>query len=326
MEVIVLGSSAAIPTSERNLLSIALKYQSKLFLFDCGEDLQRRFIDANLKFNKFLTIFLTHIHGDHVIGLPGLLFRFNLIGRDAPVHIYGFRNLFYYIFFHHKILGLKADYPFHVWEIDHQNQKIIHFEGLDSIEPKEILPLKDNTILDTDKFSIKYTVVNHSVETFAYSFNEKPRYGKFNPLRAKELGIPEGKIYGELQKGNPMVIDGNKIDPIKEGIVGPKRSGRKFTYSGDTAYSENLIVLGKDSDILIHEATYSKELTEVAKENQHSTTIDAAKAAKQMNAKLLVLSHISSRYQDDANKLLKEARKIFPNTELGNDLSRFKIK
>jgi len=326
MELIILGSSAAIPTKERNLLSIALKYRSHIFIFDCGEDLQRRFIDANLKFNKSLYIFITHLHGDHVIGLPGLLFRFNLIGRDAPLHIYGFRNLFYYLYFHHKILGLKAPYPFHVWEIDNQNNKLIHYEGLDSIEPKEILHIKNNVILDDEKYSIKYTIVNHSVETFAYSFIEKPRYGKFNPNRAKELGIPEGKIYGELQKGKPILFQGKKIDPVQEGIVGPQRPGRKFTYSGDTAYSSSLVKLGKNSDILVHEATYSKNLADIALENKHSTSIDAAKAAKQMKAKKLILTHISSRYQEDVDQLLEEAREIFPNTELGNDLDRFKIK
>ncbi|MEJ2276346.1 MAG: MBL fold metallo-hydrolase [Candidatus Lokiarchaeota archaeon] len=176
------------------------------------------------------------------------------------------------------------------------------------------------------KIYIKYTVVDHSVETFAYSFIEKPRFGKFNPERAKEIGIPEGKIYGELQKGDPVEYEGKVIDPLKEGIVGPKRPGRKITYSGDTIYCESLVKLGKDSDILIHEATYSKDLADIAKENKHSTSIDAAKAAKEMNAKQLILIHISSRYEGSATKLLEEAREIFPNTELGNDLLRFRIK
>jgi len=325
MELIILGSSAAIPVRERNLSSTALKYKNELLLFDCGEDLQRNLIEAGLKLNKPLKILISHFHGDHIIGLPGLLFRFGLISRTAPLTIFGPRNLFLYLFVHRKVLGLKANYPLRIVEIDNDNKKLIVFETLDSDIPSEEKLLEDNVIFESDKYTLKYTEVDHSVLTFAYSFVEKPRYGKFKPERANELGIPESRLWKKLQEGEIIEFEGKKIDPLKEGIVGPKRPGRKVTYSGDTVPCESLIELGKNSDVLIHEATFSKELSDIALEKKHSTSIDAAIDAKKMGAKQLILTHISSRYQEDAVKLLDDAKEIFPNTLLAIDLMRISL-
>ena len=260
MELIILGSSAAIPVKNRNLSSSALKYRNHTILFDCGEDIQRSFNDAGLKFNKPLVILLSHFHGDHIIGLPGLLFRFGLIDRTAPLIIIGPRNLFLYLLLHRKILGLKANYPIKIIEINHDNLELIEFNGLDSEDPTNTKPINDDIIYETKRFLIKYALVNHSVLTFAYSFLEKLRYGKFNPERARELGIPESRLWKKLQKGEIINFNGNPIDPIKEGIVGPPQPGRKVTYSADTAPCQALIDLGKDSDLLIHESTFSSNL------------------------------------------------------------------
>jgi len=278
-----------------------------------------------LKLNKPLKILISHFHGDHIIGLPGLLFRFGLISRTAPLTIFGPRNLFLYLFVHRKVLGLKANYPLRIVEIDNDNKKLIVFETLDSDIPSEEKLLEDNVIFESDKYTLKYTEVDHSVLTFAYSFVEKPRYGKFKPERANELGIPESRLWKKLQEGEIIEFEGKKIDPLKEGIVGPKRPGRKVTYSGDTVPCESLIELGKNSDVLIHEATFSKELSDIALEKKHSTSIDAAIDAKKMGAKQLILTHISSRYQEDAVKLLDDAKEIFPNTLLAIDLMRISL-
>ena len=201
MELIILGSSAATPTRERNLSSIAFRYRNQVILLDCGEDFQRRFAEAGLKFNKPLIIFISHFHGDHIIGLPGFLFRLSLNERTAPLMIFGPRNLFLYLSVHRKILGLKAQYPIKVVEIDHQSQELIEFEGLESEASKKVIKIQENIIYDSKYFTIKYCLVEHSVITYAYSFIEKPRYGKFEPEKARELGIPEGYIWKKLQEG-----------------------------------------------------------------------------------------------------------------------------
>jgi ribonuclease Z len=326
MEVIVLGSSAAIPVRERNLSSTALKYKSELLLFDCGEDIQRKLVEAGLKFNKPLKILISHFHGDHIIGLPGLLFRFGLNHRTAPVIIYGPVNLFLYLSVHKKVLGLNPNYPITVIEIDEKQNQLIIYESLDSELPTKKLSMEDNTIFDGKKYTLKYTLVDHSVLAFAFSFIEKPRSGKFNPEKAKEFGIPESSLWKKLQEGESIEYNGKLIDPIKEGIVGPKRQGRKVTYSGDTVPCQNLIDLGKNSDILIHEATFSKELSDIAKDKKHSTAPDAASDALKMKAKQLILTHISTRYQEDDVKLLEEAKVIFKNTLLARDLMRVELK
>ena len=326
MEVIVLGSSAAIPVRERNLSSTALKYKSELLLFDCGEDIQRKLVEASLKFNKPLKILISHFHGDHIIGLPGLLFRFGLNHRTAPVTIFGPINLFLYLSVHRKMLGLRPNYPITIIEIDEKQNQLIIYEGLDSELPTKKLSIEDNTIFDGKKYTLKYTLVDHSVLAFAFAFIEKPRSGKFNPEKAKEFNIPESSLWKKLQEGEIIEYNGKLIDPIKEGIVGPKRQGRKVTYSGDTVPCQNLIDLGKNSDILIHEATFSKELSDIAKDKKHSTAPDAANDALKMKAKQLILTHISTRYQEDDIKLLEEAKEIFKNTLLARDLMRVELK
>jgi ribonuclease Z len=325
MEIIILGSSAAIPVKNRNLASIALKYGSEIILFDCGEDVQRKFVEAGLKFNKPLKIFITHFHGDHIIGLPGLLFRFGLGERSAPITIFGPRNLYLYLFVHRKVLGMNPRYPIKIIEIDNENSSIIEYEGLDSESPVKEEKMENNIIFENKRYYVRFALVEHSILTFGFSFIEKPRYGKFNPERAKELGIPMSGLWKKLQAGETITHNNVVIEPEKHGIVGPKRAGRKITYSGDTTYCEALVELGKDSDVLIHESTFAKNLAEVALEKKHSTSIDAANAAKQMNANQLILTHISSRYQEDSSKLLEEAKEIFPNTILAEDLQKIEL-
>jgi ribonuclease Z len=326
MELIILGSSAAIPIKGRNLSATALKYKSDTILFDCGEDLQRQFNEANLKFNKSLIILISHFHGDHLIGLPGLLFRFSLIDRTAPVKIFGPRNLYLYLFMHQAILGLKAAYPLNVYEIDNESAVMYEYEGLKAKSPKKEIIIEDNIIFEKKRYKIVYAEMNHSVSSFGYAFIEKPRYGKFHPEKARALGIPESRLWKLLQEGQTIEYEGKPIDPIKEGIVDPKRPGRKVTYSGDTMPCDALIELGKDSDILVHESTFASKLRDIAREKKHSTSVDAAQDAKRMKAKKLILTHISTRYQEETDQLLKDAQEIFPNTLLAEDLMRVKIK
>lgn len=324
MKLIILGSSAAIPTRERNLAAIAFTFHGKIFLFDCGEDVQRRFNEANLKFNKPLTILISHFHGDHIIGMPGLFFRFGLVDRTAPVHVFGPPGIFFYLFCHRVVMGLNPRFPLIIHEIDDEKQEIRIYEGLESDAPTETLPINGRQISDRKRYFLEYAPVKHSVLTYAYSFIEKPRPGKFNPERARQLEVPEGRLWGTLQQGKTITYKGKEIDPIAENIVGPKRPGKKITYSSDTAPCNELIELGRDSDVIIHEATFTKALADVAQEKLHSTSVDAARDALEMGAKQLIITHISSRYKD-AEELLQEAQEIFPNTILAEDLKEIKI-
>jgi ribonuclease Z len=227
---------------------------------------------------------------------------------------------------HQAILGLKAAYPLSVYEIDNENDIMYQYDGLKAKSPKKEIRIEDNIIFEKQRYTIVYAEMNHSVSSFGYAFIEKPRYGKFHPEKAQALGIPESRLWKILQEGKIIEYEGRKIDPIKEGIVDPKRPGRKVTYSGDTMPCNALIELGKDSDILVHESTFASKLRDVAREKKHSTSVDAAQDAKRMNAKKLVLTHISTRYQQEAEQLLKDAQEIFPNTVLAEDLMRIKIK
>ncbi len=325
MELVILGSSAATPIRERNLSAIGLRYRGDLILFDCGEDTQRRFIEAGLKLNKSLIICITHFHADHIIGLPGLLFRFALIERNASLRIFGPRNLFLYLYLHKKILGLRTDYNLIIYEIDHENNQLIQYHGLESEPPIDKIDIENGVIFEKNRYFLKYALMKHSITTYGYAFVEKPRYGKFHPERAQDLGIPESNLWKTLQTGKSIKYQGRIINPIKEGIVDNERPGRKITYSGDTAPCQSLIELGKDSDLLIHESTFAKKLSDIANEKLHSTSVDAAHDAVKMNAKKLILTHISARYQEEAQKLLEEARAIFPNTFLAQDLMTIKI-
>jgi ribonuclease Z len=326
MELTILGSAAATPIHERNLSALAIRYRGDLILFDCGEDTQRRFIEAGLKLNKPLIICISHFHADHIIGLPGLLFRFALIERTAPLRIFGPRNLFLYLYLHKKILGLRTDYDLTIYEIDHEKNQLLKYNSLESETPINKISIENGIIFEKNRYSLKYALMKHSIITYGYAFVEKPRYGKFHPERARELGIPESSLWKTLQTGKSIEYNGKIINPIKEGIVEKARPGRKITYSGDTAPCESLIDLGKDSDVLIHESTFAKTLSDIAEEKLHSTSVDAAHDALKMNAKKLILTHISARYQDEAQKLLKEAKSIFPNTFLAQDLMSLKIK
>ncbi len=268
------------------------------------------------------------MHGDHVIGLPGLLFNFSLKDRTAPIKIFGPPSIFLYLFLHKKILGLSTPYDIEINEIDLKNSKIIRYDNLNSEKISEEIELNKNILFENKRYMIKSTIVDHSVLTYAFSFEEKPRFGKFNPERAKELNIPEGHLWKKLHNGKEIEFNGKIIIPEKEGIVTPKRIGRKITYSADTAPCKSLIELGKNSDILISEATYDKSLQEIAEEKRHSTTIDAAEMAKKMCAKQLILFHFSSRYNGDesTNRLVNEAKEIFENTIGAYDLLRIKLK
>ena len=297
MEITFLGTSSAVHSYERNHPSIVLKAFGEVMLFDCGEGTQRQLIYARVSPMKISKIFLSHYHGDHILGLPGLLQSMNFRGRDTKLTIYGPRGL-------------------------NKLKEAIFSLGYCKIEfPIEFIEIGSEVVEKTEDYIIKSQNVNHQVPCLAYSIEElkKPR---FQRQKAIELGVPVGPDFGRLHNGEEVEIDGKIIKP--EQVLGPPRKGIKITYSGDTTPCEEMIELAKDSTLLIHESTYIKEDNDKAKENFHSTSAEAALIAKKSNSKRLILTHISTRYQN-TDQLLKEALEIFENTEIAEDLKKIEL-
>ncbi len=295
--IIFLGTSQAIPTAKRNHVAMLMKYKEQTILIDCGEGTQRQFKKAKLNPCKINTLLITHWHGDHVLGIPGLLQTLALNNYKRTLKVYGPKGT-------SKFMTLM--------------QKLFVFENKLRIEVKETT---SNKIIETKDFYIESLPLKHGTPTNAYSFVEKDKL-RINKKKLEKLKIPSSPLIGELQKGKNIKVNG-KI--IKATDLTYKEKGKKITIILDTELTDNCYKIAKDSDLLIAEATYANKEKELAKENKHLTASDAAKIAKKANCKKLILTHISQRYQKNEKILLEEARKTFKNTELSEDLMKTEI-
>jgi len=300
IRVVFLGTAASIPTDARALPSVAVKRKNEVFLFDCGEGVQRQMIRARVGFHKRMKVFVTHMHGDHVLGLPGLLQTMSLLDRRQKLEVYG-------------PVGVKA----FVDAIEETVQFVLTF-------PVEIREIDDEGLVcEEEEYYVHAVRVNHVIPSFSYALVEKPKLGRFNPEKAKALGLPEGPLWSKLQHGEAVKVKGGKV--IKpEQVVGPPRQGIKIAYSGDTRPTKNLVKLAERADLLIHEATFADDLLERAMEDGHSAPSQAAETAKEAKVKRLILTHVSSRYKD-AQSLLEQARKIFQNTDVAEDFMTIEL-
>jgi ribonuclease Z len=300
MEITFLGTASAVHSKERNHPSIALKVEGDVFLFDCGEGTQKQILFTHVSPLKISKIFITHFHGDHILGLPGLLQSMSLHGRESELTIYGPKGL-------NKI------------------RNAIYGLGYSSIEfPVKFIEIETGIIEETEEYIIKAQSVRHNVPAFAYSFEEKKK-PRFLREKAIELGVPVGPAFGKLHKGEEIEIDGRIIKP--EQVLGPPRKGIKITYSGDTRPCEEMIMLAKDSTVLIHESTFIQEEAANAEEYGHSTARDAAYIARESNSEELIITHISTRYGEEyAQIMLNEAKEIFKNTKLAEDLMEIPLR
>lgn len=294
MQLVFLGTSSAVPTLHRGLSSIAIMREGELLLFDAGEGMQRNFIKAGLGMNRKMKIFISHMHADHCVGLLGLLQTMALQGRERSIDIYGQAGVKEFLQENMRIIsfGLTFDVSIHV----------INKEGL---------------VVKEDEYQVTCCEAMHSVPSFAYCLEEFERPGKFNVNEAKKLGIPEGELYGKLQRGQDIVYNGKKIRSSQ--VLGPPRKGRKVGISGDTRPTDKLIKFFKDCDVLVFESTYSHDQHQKAIENWHSTATEAAIVAKKAGAGRLFLTHFSARY-DETSSLVREAGAIHPNVEAAEDL------
>lgn len=296
MQITLLGTSAMVPTKTRNHSAIFISYENEGILFDCGEGTQRQLKLAGLKLTKVTRIFISHWHGDHVLGIPGLLQSLENEDYQKTLQIYGPKGTKYKI---ESLISLFA------------SDKSI------SIKINEI----DNEIIsETSDFFVSTKKLEHKSLCYGYAFIEKDKR-KMKMQKIKELGIPEGPLLGKLQKGNSII---HNEKTIKADDVTSIVKGKKITYIADTKICENAIKLANNSTVLICESTYDDSNKEKAEEYTHLTSSDAASIAHESNSKKLILTHISQRYKD-TTELLNQARTIFPNTELGFDLMKIKF-
>jgi len=280
-----LGTSAAQPTLHRNLSGLAVKADTDLLLFDCGEGSQRQMVRFGTGFTVD-AVFFTHFHADHYLGIIGFLRTLGMMGRTEAMNLYG---------------------PPPAKRLLHQ---AVHL-GLESLAfPIEIHELRDGDTVRRASYSVQAVGVDHRINALGYVLAEDERPGKFNVQQARALGVPEGPSFGLLQRGQEVTLpDGRVVRP--EDVVGTPRPGRRVVISGDTRPTQSLVRASRDADLLIHESTFSDDEQERAKETRHSTAREAAQVAREAGARRLVLTHLSSRHDTDPSKLLTQAREEF---------------
>ncbi|MES2178908.1 MAG: ribonuclease Z [Gemmatimonadota bacterium] len=294
LSIRLLGTSASRPTVERNVASASVVREGETILFDCGEGTQRQMMRYGVSF-ALADLFFTHFHADHVIGVIGLMRTMSLQGRTDVLRLWGPRG---------AVRTLKRAEEFGMDRLSFPIEVV-------ELEPGERVARKDYAI-------VAYAADHRGSRSLGYALVEDDRKGRFNPERARELGIPEGPLWGEIHRGRPVTLsDGRIIEPNE--LVGAPRSGRKIVLSGDTRPCDATIEAARGADVLVHEATFGDEEAVRAVETGHSTAREAAMVARDAGVGTLVLTHFSARYSHDASDLGKEARQCFERTVVGKD-------
>jgi ribonuclease Z len=298
MIIVPLGVGSATPTITRHLSSTALWREGSVYLFDCGENTQMRMLQGGLKRSQVECIFISHFDTDHYTGLIGLFSTLQLQRREKPLKLVGPKGLKKFVEWNFKFANIELLYPIEYVEIE---------EGFES-----------ERVIDEDGFYVEARPLNHSTFCIGYRFQEKDRPGKVDAQKAAEMGVTEDWQYKELKAGNDVELEDGTIVPSID-IVGHPRPGDSFAYVTDTKYCPNSVKLAKNTNILLHEATFSKEMAEKARETGHSTTAVAVRVANESKTKLLVITHFSARFTNEYN-LLKEAREDFFPTWIATEL------
>ena len=293
INITFLGTGSAIPTAKRNHPAVLLQYKDETILFDCGEGTQRQFRKAHLNPCKITRIFITHWHADHVLGIPGLLQTLMLNGYNKTLHIYG-------------PSGTEKMTQLYIGLFAHKGDKF----------PIKVHECKEGTTLETEEFTIEAQAMNHDTPSLAYSFTIKEK-SRLNKEKLIKLKLPNGKIIKELAQGKTIKYQGRTIKG-KDLIY--KEPQRKITIIMDTLENPNTIKIAKNSDLLICESTYNEEGAQLAKEHKHLTAKQAATIAKKSKSEKLILTHLSQRNEANPKVILNEAKKVFTNTTIAQDL------
>jgi ribonuclease Z len=304
LDIFFLGTGAGIPAKLRNVTSIALKLleeRGSIWLFDVGEATQHQILHTSVKPRRIEKIFITHLHGDHIYGLPGLLASRSFQGGESEVTVFGPKGLKEYITISLSISQTYLKYPLKIVEI------------------------AEGVIFEDEQFIVEARLLEHGIPSYGYRIVEKDRPGTLLADKLVEAGVQPGPIFRKIKGGETVTLeDGTVIVPSD--FLGPAQKGRIVTILGDTRYCENAISLAWDADLLIHEATFSKGEEKLAFDYFHSTTHQAAEVANLAGSKQLCLTHISSRYDRQAwQELVTEAREVFANTDIAEDFKEINI-
>ena len=301
MEVTFLGTGSAMPTRQRNVTAAALRLpgRAELWLFDCGEATQHRLLATSLRPPQIRRIFVSHLHGDHLYGLPGLLTTLGMLGVERPVHLHGPAGLAEFVDTTLRVSQSYCTFPMQVHE------------------------LEPGVVATDGELTVRCLRLDHVVPSFGFRIEEAPRPGRLDAERAAELGVPEGPLLGILKVGGTVGLPGGpRIDGRT--LLGPPMPGRVVVLCGDSAPCEAAVELARDADLLVHEATFGEARRELAAARGHSTAAQAAGIARRAGARRLLLTHFSARYQEGSDEtvedLLREARAVFPATEAAYDM------
>lgn len=305
MEIFFLGTGAGMPSKLRNTSSLILNLsaeQEGYWMFDCGEATQHQLLRTSIKPRKINKIFITHLHGDHIFGLPGFLGSRSFLGGEEELTIYGPVGIKEWVITSLRITKTHLTYPLTIKEID------------------------TSILFEDDQFKITTKELEHVIECFGFRIEQKPLPGKLLIEKAVEAGVPKGPLLKRLKDGEDIQLDNGQF-VYSQDVTGDPQKGFTITILGDTRYCETALELATDADILVHEATFDSETGELAKEYGHSTIADAARTAKQANVRVLIANHISARFMpNDLMKLKEQGTAIFPNLHIADDFSHFEWK
>lgn len=282
-----------MPNKFRNLPSVLVRRGPELLLFDCGEGTQKQFLQARAGTNRKMRIFISHLHGDHLFGLPGMLHSLSFMGRTRELEILGPKGIADFVKSVNRVVRFYSQFPIVINEIS------------------------AGRIVNDVEYEVRAAWAEHGIPCLAYAFQEKPKSGKFDPAKARKLKIPEGPLWKKLQTGRTITVEGRRIPPKR--VVGAPRAGVKLTYAVDTRPCKQVVKLARDSDLLIHDSCFEESAADKARDYGHSTATEAAGVAKRSKSRKLVLFHISAMYEDPS-PLAKQARTIFPQTIICRDM------